>query len=288
MRLSIKRGGDSVEKAITTDASLVAAQDSDTEFGPKNHGNAYCLTNVFFLRHDTGGSLRRQDTMRGTPAQTRSERKAKEKGVAIIDVEDFSRIVRPVRSITTHQPLPTIDPKDKGKCVLVEEEPMKIKMRDQCDLQVQADVELAQRLHEEELAELERAQQERQRQEDDTNSALDKEFAQIGDEKRMKFGEYSNQMDWTLISLVYCLKVVSLHTLLMDGTLTSFNMLVEKRYPLIKEMLQKMLNWKLEAWKLERHNGIEFSSFQVTSENEEVFGYILLVIKMLILKKLDD
>ncbi|GKG03081.1 hypothetical protein Tco_0310717, partial [Tanacetum coccineum] len=26
-----------------------------------------------------------------------------------------------------------------------------------------------------------------------------------------------------------------------------FNMLVEKRYPLIKEMLQKMLNWKLEA-----------------------------------------
>ncbi|GKD37552.1 hypothetical protein Tco_1257759 [Tanacetum coccineum] len=37
------------------------------------------------------------------------------------------------------------------------------------------------------------------------------------------------------------------HTLLMDGTLTSFNMLVEKRYPLIKEMLQKMLKWKLEA-----------------------------------------
>ncbi|GJY24687.1 hypothetical protein Tco_0398345 [Tanacetum coccineum] len=33
----------------------------------------------------------------------------------------------------------------------------------------------------------------------------------------------------------------------MDGTLTCFNMLVEKRYPLIKEMLKKMLNWKLEA-----------------------------------------
>ncbi|GJT59602.1 hypothetical protein Tco_1003135 [Tanacetum coccineum] len=37
------------------------------------------------------------------------------------------------------------------------------------------------------------------------------------------------------------------HSLLMDGTLTCFNMLVEKRYPLIKEMLKKMLNWKLEA-----------------------------------------
>ncbi|GJT71411.1 hypothetical protein Tco_1030697 [Tanacetum coccineum] len=61
------------------------------------------------------------------------EQKAKEKGVAITDVEDSSRIVRPVRSITTLQPLPTIDPKDKGKGVLVEEEPIKIKMRDQGD-----------------------------------------------------------------------------------------------------------------------------------------------------------
>ncbi|GJX40489.1 hypothetical protein Tco_0255479 [Tanacetum coccineum] len=33
----------------------------------------------------------------------------------------------------------------------------------------------------------------------------------------------------------------------MDGTLTCFNILVEKRYPLIKEMLKKMLKWKLEA-----------------------------------------
>ncbi|GJW84897.1 hypothetical protein Tco_0158042 [Tanacetum coccineum] len=50
------------------------------------------------------------------------EEKAKAKGVAIKDVEDSSR---PIRSITTLQPLPTIDPKDKGKGVLVEEEPEK-------------------------------------------------------------------------------------------------------------------------------------------------------------------
>ncbi|GKE94679.1 hypothetical protein Tco_1579534, partial [Tanacetum coccineum] len=43
------------------------------------------------------------------------EEKAKEKGVAIKDVEDSSR---PIRSITTLQPLPTIDPKDKGKGIL--------------------------------------------------------------------------------------------------------------------------------------------------------------------------
>ncbi|GKD02579.1 hypothetical protein Tco_1177553, partial [Tanacetum coccineum] len=43
--------------------------------------------------------------------------KAKEKGVAITDIKDSSRIVRP--------PLPSIDPKDKGKGVLIEEEPVK-------------------------------------------------------------------------------------------------------------------------------------------------------------------
>ncbi|GKF40469.1 hypothetical protein Tco_0120530, partial [Tanacetum coccineum] len=41
------------------------------------------------------------------------EQKAKEKGVAITDIKDSSRTVRPVRSITTLQPIPIIDPKDK-------------------------------------------------------------------------------------------------------------------------------------------------------------------------------
>ncbi|GKE45017.1 hypothetical protein Tco_1472301 [Tanacetum coccineum] len=48
------------------------------------------------------------------------EEKAKEKGVAIKGVEDSPR---PIRSITTLQPLPTIDLKEKGKGVLVKEEP---------------------------------------------------------------------------------------------------------------------------------------------------------------------
>ncbi|GKA09943.1 hypothetical protein Tco_0689376 [Tanacetum coccineum] len=57
---------------------------------------------------------------------------------------------------------------------------------------------------------------------------------------------WSNQQDWTLISWKLY-DNCGVHSLLMDGTLTCFNMLVEKRYPLIKEMLEKMLNWKLEA-----------------------------------------
>ncbi|GJW08449.1 putative ribonuclease H-like domain-containing protein [Tanacetum coccineum] len=38
-----------------------------------------------------------------------------------------------------------------------------------------------------------------------------------------------------------------IHTLFMDGTPMEINMLVEKKYPLIKELLEKMLNLQLEA-----------------------------------------
>ncbi|GKA31901.1 hypothetical protein Tco_0718268 [Tanacetum coccineum] len=60
-----------------------------------------------------------------TMAQTlikMKEEKAKEKGVSIKDIEDSSR---PERSILTLKPLPTIDPKDKGKSVLEELNPAK-------------------------------------------------------------------------------------------------------------------------------------------------------------------
>ncbi|GJT50949.1 hypothetical protein Tco_0977106 [Tanacetum coccineum] len=47
---------------------------------------------------------------------------------------------------------------------------------------------------------------------------------------------WSNQQDWTLISWKLYENRGG-HTLLLDGTLTYFNLLVEKRYPLTKEML---------------------------------------------------
>ncbi|GKB07825.1 hypothetical protein Tco_0836109 [Tanacetum coccineum] len=84
--------------------------------------------------------------------------KAKEKGVAFKDVEDSSR---PVRSITTLQPLLSIDPKDKGK-------------------------ELAHRLHEEELAEIERIQKEKESQEEVSMAAIYEE-EQYTIEERAKF-----------------------------------------------------------------------------------------------------
>ncbi|GJT70505.1 uncharacterized mitochondrial protein-like protein [Tanacetum coccineum] len=351
------------------------------------------------------------------------EKKAKVKGVAIKDVEVRDMEETPIltRSTTTLQPLPTIDPKDKGKGVLVEEEPEKpekVKGRDQGLAQIESDAELDQRLHEEELSELDKAQKEKQEQEEDTNAALAEEFDEIQvrmdvdhelakqltaeraeairnkpptraqvrnriitylkhmedgsntkkagkrikrikdstskqkspkkskvikeqesaesneevatdyeqekEELRMwlavvldedetmypeilfvkangntsyhktfssmlrKFDRqdlmdlhrlvmkrfedntpegynlllwgdlkvmfepnaedeiWSNQQDWTLINWKLY-ENCGVYSLLMDGTLTCFNMLVEKRYPFIMEMLKKMLNWKLEA-----------------------------------------
>ncbi|GJX61635.1 putative ribonuclease H-like domain-containing protein [Tanacetum coccineum] len=94
-------------------------------------------------------------TIAQTLMKMRSEKaKEKEKGVVLIDKEEPPRLNR---STTTLQPLPTIDPKDKGKGVLVEEEPEKpVK-----------------------LAELDRAQKERQKQEEATSAALAEEFDEI-------------------------------------------------------------------------------------------------------------
>ncbi|GKD34094.1 hypothetical protein Tco_1249603 [Tanacetum coccineum] len=99
-------------------------------------------------------------TIAQTLVKMRSE-KAKEKGVAFRDVEETPRLII---STTTLQPLLNINPKDRGKGVLVEEEPEKpekVKKRDQGLAQIESDAELALRLHEEELAELERMQRER-------------------------------------------------------------------------------------------------------------------------------
>ncbi|GJV84735.1 hypothetical protein Tco_1524633 [Tanacetum coccineum] len=82
------------------------------------------------------------------------EEKAKEKGVAFKDVEDSSRIVI-ARSTLTLQPLPTIDSKDKGKGILKESPMKKLKRSDFDKAQFESDAELAERLFEEELAEIE-------------------------------------------------------------------------------------------------------------------------------------
>ncbi|GKA41528.1 hypothetical protein Tco_0734188, partial [Tanacetum coccineum] len=79
-----------------------------------------------------------------TMAQTlikMKEEKAKEKGVSIKDVDDSSR---PERSILTLKPLPTINPKDKGKSILEEPQPTKNMTRSDFDAaQIVRDAEIA-------------------------------------------------------------------------------------------------------------------------------------------------
>nr|GEY92509.1 hypothetical protein [Tanacetum cinerariifolium] len=92
-------------------------------------------------------------TIAQTLIKLRSE-KAKERGVSFRHVEEPPRLTR---STTTLQHLPTIDPKDKGKGVLVEEEPEKlekVKRMDQGLAQIESDADLAQRIYKEELAEM--------------------------------------------------------------------------------------------------------------------------------------
>nr|GEV14511.1 hypothetical protein [Tanacetum cinerariifolium] len=86
-------------------------------------------------------------TITQTLVKMRSE-KAKEKGVTFKDVKEF---VRPTTI------LPTIDPKDKEKGIMQDpEKPPKNPRNDQ----IQLDEELAKRMHEEEIAELEKRQSE--------------------------------------------------------------------------------------------------------------------------------
>ncbi|GJY30181.1 hypothetical protein Tco_0413676 [Tanacetum coccineum] len=102
------------------------------------------------------------------------EEKAKEKGLVIKDVEDSSR---PIRSITTLQPLPTIDPKDKGKGILQETEPVeKTKKKVQGDAQIERDAEVVLRLQ----AELdEELRVERERQDEASKVAIAAMFDEV-------------------------------------------------------------------------------------------------------------
>ncbi|GJR86242.1 hypothetical protein Tco_0210253 [Tanacetum coccineum] len=57
---------------------------------------------------------------------------------------------------------------------------------------------------------------------------------------------WMNQLNWKLLKWKLY-ESCGVHTLFMDGTPMEINMLVEKKYPLIKELLEKMLNLQLEA-----------------------------------------
>ncbi|GJU71536.1 putative reverse transcriptase domain-containing protein [Tanacetum coccineum] len=90
------------------------------------------------------------------------------------DIEDSSR---PERSILTLKPLPTINPKDKGKSVLEEPEPAKKMTRSDFDAaQIARDAEIARQLQVDLQAEVER---ERQREEEASKAAIAEMYDEV-------------------------------------------------------------------------------------------------------------
>ncbi|GKC19496.1 hypothetical protein Tco_1021646 [Tanacetum coccineum] len=57
---------------------------------------------------------------------------------------------------------------------------------------------------------------------------------------------WMNQLDWKLLRWKLY-ESCGVHTLFMDGKPMEISMLVEKKYPLVKELLEKMLNLQLQA-----------------------------------------
>ncbi|GJY33168.1 hypothetical protein Tco_0417637 [Tanacetum coccineum] len=99
--------------------------------------------------------------------------KEKEKPINTAKQNPFSQAEdssRPARSILTLKPLPTIDPKDKGKSVLEEPEPAKKTTRSDFDAaQIARDAEIARQLQVDLQAEKER---ERQMEEEESKAAI--------------------------------------------------------------------------------------------------------------------
>ncbi|GJR57980.1 hypothetical protein Tco_1500142 [Tanacetum coccineum] len=206
-----------------------------------------------------------------TPVTTAGkEEKAKEKGVVIKDVKDSPR---PIRSITTLQPLPTIDPKDKGLA------------------QIESDAELAQRLHEEELAEADGSSKNykifsEMLDDFDRQDMIDLHRPYLRPNEKMKI--WKNQR-LQLDKLGDRLSHVVFHVL-VDEYWSCIHMMIEKGLSSnSRNCFHRMLNQKNKG-DYESGNGtLSFSDLQNHNfRSRRVFRYILLMIKMLILNKLDD
>ncbi|GJY97050.1 putative ribonuclease H-like domain-containing protein [Tanacetum coccineum] len=132
----------SIDKSLGEDASKQGRNDDKS------------LADTKVIVEDKSSGEKGGSTADQKLVKMRSEKaKEKEKGVVFRDEEEPPRLTT-TRSTTTLKPLLTIDPKDK-------------------------DVDLAQLLHQEELAEAERRQRERVAQKEATNATLAEEFDEI-------------------------------------------------------------------------------------------------------------
>ncbi|GJW58866.1 hypothetical protein Tco_0105597 [Tanacetum coccineum] len=79
-----------------------------------------------------------------------------------------------------------------------------------------------------------------------------------------------NQQYWELLRWTLH-EYIDVHSLFLDGTSIQINMLIEKKYPLKKEILEKMINLKIEAEE-DSNMAIELIKFiksQIAEQNED-------------------
>nr|GEY60066.1 hypothetical protein [Tanacetum cinerariifolium] len=279
-----EKGGSTKETVSTARPDISAARPKDSIAEPETPPTT---TNLF-----NDGDVAIANTLVKMKNQ-----KAKEKGIAFKDTDDSAR---PIRSITTLQPLLTIDPKYKGKGILQESEPDRkrktkeaskaalAKMYDDVQAPIDDDHELAIRLTLEEqekytVEERFTHAQLKSRSFEEIHKLYIKEqkwvdaFVPIGseeDEKRIGSRkkraagsstkhkstkkQKMNDQDFEDINKEHrkCLKVVPDNDKAIEYETSdvkssivdlSINMFVEKRYPLTKEILDKMLSLRLEA-----------------------------------------
>ncbi|GJR91055.1 RNA-directed DNA polymerase, eukaryota, reverse transcriptase zinc-binding domain protein [Tanacetum coccineum] len=86
-----------------------------------------------------------------------------------------------------------------------------------------------------------------------------------------KDGLCMNQLDWKLLRWKLY-ESCGGHPLFMDGTPIEINMLVEKKYPLIKELLEKMLNLQLKAEE-ESTMAFELINEETKNWNHDMINY---------------
>nr|GEX20291.1 hypothetical protein [Tanacetum cinerariifolium] len=122
-----EKGGSTAETISTARPDISAARPEVSTAKPKTPPT----TATLFDDEDV--------TIADTLAKMKNQ-KDKEKGIAFKDADNSAR---PIRSITTLQPLITIDPKDKGKGILQEPKPVKkTKKKDQDQIERDAEVAL--------------------------------------------------------------------------------------------------------------------------------------------------
>nr|GEV72214.1 hypothetical protein [Tanacetum cinerariifolium] len=210
-----------------------------------------------------GSTAETVSTTRTNISATRPEnQKAKEKGVTFEDTDDSAR---PIRSITTLQPLPTIDPKDKGS--KEDEKRTRSRKKRAAGSSSKQKSPKKQKVNDQESDDSDKELRKCLKMAPDYDKPINYETLDV----KSPIVDYESQVLGTMVAgnvhvykltrldksykhfstfsrileVLYRQDVLDLHKIVMEKFPDSDP--EEKRYPLTKEILEKIISWRLEA-----------------------------------------